>query len=75
MNQSERGKENLESINDRNDEGVDKAGGKSGKSNGEAAGGDRDDVPGGAYNVPRGMAEEVSEEDALKRDKQERPER
>lgn len=67
MNQSERGRENLESINDRNEERIDRAGGK---SNGEAAGGDRDDVPGGAYNVPSGMADEVSEEDALKGGKQ-----
>ena len=67
MNQSERGKENLESINDRNEERIDQAGGK---SNGEAAGGDRDDVPGGAYNVPSGMADEASEEDALKGGKQ-----
>ncbi|WP_417779457.1 hypothetical protein [Stutzerimonas xanthomarina] len=72
MNQSERGKENLETINDRNDERVDQAGRT---TNGEAAGGDRDDVPGGAYNVPRGMADEVSDEDALKRNKQRRPER
>ena len=57
MNQSERGKENLESINDRNEERIDKAGGK---SNGEAAGGDRDDVPGGAYNVPSRTARNVS---------------
>jgi hypothetical protein len=59
MNQSERGKENLETINDRNDERIDQAGRT---TNGEAAGGDRDDVPGG-------------DEDALKRDKQDRPER
>jgi hypothetical protein len=72
MNQSERGKENLESINDRNEERIDKAGGK---SNGEAAGGDRDDVPGGAYNVPRDITDDVSDEDALKRGKQDRPER
>ena len=52
MNQSERGKENLETINDRNDERVDQA---SRTSNGEAAGGVRDDVPGGAYNVPPGI--------------------
>lgn len=67
MNQSERGRENLESINDRNEERIDRAGGK---SNGEAAGGDRDDVPGGAYNVPSGMADDVSEESALKGGKQ-----
>lgn len=40
-----------------------------GPSQGEAAGGDRHDVPGGAYNVPSGMADEVSEEDA-QRDRQ-----
>ncbi len=72
MNQSERGKENLETINDRNDERIDQAGRT---TNGEAAGGDRDDVPGGAYDVPPDMADKVSDEDALKRDKQDRPER
>ena len=72
MNQSERGTENLKTINDRNDERVDQA---SRTTNGEAAGGDHDDVPGGAYNVPPGMADEVSDEDAVKRDKQNRPER
>lgn len=64
MNGSERGKENLESITDRNEQRIDQAGSK---TNGETAGGDRDDVPGGAYNVPRDLADEVSEEDA-KRD-------
>ena len=72
MNQSERGKENLETINDRNEERIDQA---DRTTNGEAAGGDRDDVPGGAYNVPPGMADEVSDEEALKRNKQNRPER
>jgi hypothetical protein len=72
MNPSERGKENLDTIKGRNDERGDRA---SGISNGEAAGGDRDDVPGGAYNVPPGMADEVSEEDALKQRRQQKPER
>lgn len=48
-----------------------------GPSQGEAAGGDRHDVPGGAYNVPPGMADEVSEDDA-QRDRQrgkQKPER
>ncbi len=72
MSQSERGNENLQTINDRDDERLDKTGGK---SNGEAAGGDREDVPGGAYNAPRDMAEQVSDEDALKRSEQQRPER
>lgn len=56
MKQSERGNEHPESREDRT-------------SQGEAAGGDRHDVPGGAYNVPPGMADEVSEEDA-QRDRQ-----
>ncbi len=37
-----------------------------GTSNGEAAGGDRHDVPGGAYNVPSDITEEVSEDPARK---------
>ncbi len=32
---------------------------------GEIAGGDESDVPGGAYNVPPGLADEVSDEEAL----------
>lgn len=32
---------------------------------GDVAGGSESDVPGGAYNVPPGMAEEVSDEEAL----------
>lgn len=72
MNPSERGEENLETIKDRNEERTDRA---SGTSNGEAAGGDRNDVPGGAYNVPPSMADEVSEEDALKHRKPQNPER
>ncbi|MCQ4312251.1 hypothetical protein NAV33_10150 [Pseudomonas stutzeri] len=69
MNPSERGKENLDTVKGRNDESGDRT------SNGEVAGGDRNDVPGGAYNVPPGMADEVSEEDALKRRRQQKPER
>ncbi|WP_028238572.1 hypothetical protein [Stutzerimonas azotifigens] len=33
-------------------------------SNGEVAGGSRDDAPGGAYNVPEEMIEEVGDEEA-----------
>ena len=72
MNQRERGNENQESIKDRDDQQIDHAGRT---TNGEVAGGDRNDVPGGAYNVPPGMADEVSEEDALKRRRQQNPER
>lgn len=34
-------------------------------SNGEVAGGEEGDVPGGAYNVPPELADEVSDEQAL----------
>lgn len=43
--------------------------GAASQSNGERAGGDRHDVPGGAYNVPPPMADEVSEESALPKGK------
>jgi hypothetical protein len=75
MNPSERGKENLETIKDRNDRNEERVDRASDTSNGEAAGGDRNDVPGGAYNVPPGMADEVSEEDALRHRKPQNPER
>jgi hypothetical protein len=71
MSPSRRGEENLESIQDRNEgrgAGHDKtrADQASRISNGEVAGGDRDDVPGGAYDVPPDLADNVSEADALK---------
>lgn len=69
MNPSERGKENLETLEDRQGERSDRA---SGTTNGEAAGGDRNDVPGGAYNVPPGMADDVSEDAAREQRKPER---
>lgn len=72
MNPSERGKENPDPLEDRNEKRGDQA---RSPRNGEVAGGDRDDVPGGAYNVPPSMADEVSEEDALKRHKPHNPER
>ncbi|HCJ29247.1 MAG TPA: hypothetical protein DHV63_08135 [Pseudomonas sp.] len=75
MNPSERGKENLETIKDRDDRNGERDDRASGASNGEAAGGDRNDVPGGTYNVPPGMADEVSENDALKHRKPQNPER
>lgn len=77
MSPSERGTENLETIKDRNEAlttGNDqtRADQASRKSNGEVAGGDRDDVPGGAYDVPPDLADNVSEADALKPRKPER---
>jgi hypothetical protein len=75
MNPSERGKESLDTIKDRNDPNDERRDQAGGSSNGEAAGGDRKDVPGGAYNVPPGMADEVSEEDALTHRKPQNPER
>ncbi|WP_312931317.1 hypothetical protein [Stutzerimonas nitrititolerans] len=67
MKQQEGGKETLDDRPER----------PRGPSQGEAAGGDRHDVPGGAYNVPPGMADEVSKDDA-QRDRQrgkQKPER
>ena len=66
MNQGERGQENLQNIEDRNSEELGQKGADRTRltTNGEAAGGDHQDVPGGAYNVPSGMAEEVSDEQA-----------
>lgn len=66
MNPSERGKENLESIEDRKGGRGEPASGSANERlrNGEVAGGDRDDVPGGAYNVPEDMADEVSDDPA-----------
>lgn len=66
QNQDKRGEENLKTLDERTAQHRDQP---LGPSQGEAAGGDRDDVPGGAYNVPPGMADEVSEGDA-QRDQQ-----
>ncbi len=65
MNPSERGRENLENIEDRQGDQA-RGTGEGRTSNGEAAGGDRRDVPGGAYNVPPDVAEDVSDEPARK---------
>ncbi|MGK9067001.1 hypothetical protein [Stutzerimonas chloritidismutans] len=69
MNPSERGKQNLETLEDRIPARDDQARSNGRTSNGEAAGGDRDDVPGGAYNVPSDMTEEVSDDPARGSDK------
>ncbi|MBA1274822.1 hypothetical protein [Stutzerimonas azotifigens] len=61
MSQSERGRENAEIVQP--DAGQS---GPAGSSNGERAGGDDRDVPGGAYNVPEEIAEDVNEDDAVK---------
>ena len=79
MNPTQRGEENLKAIHDREADNADSGKARSDQAsrttNGEVAGGDRDDVPGGAYNVPPGMADEVSEEDAIKRRKSPEAER
>ena len=66
QNQDKRGEENRQILDERSGQQREQPGGP---TQGEAAGGDRHDVPGGAYNVPPGMADEVSEDDA-QRDQQ-----
>lgn len=59
MSENEQGRESVESIN--------QTGGSRQNletTQGEVAGGDEHDVPGGAYNVPPDMADEVSDEEA-----------
>ncbi|MCQ4297125.1 hypothetical protein NAU58_16225 [Pseudomonas stutzeri] len=62
MSENEQGRESIESIDqtgaahEQNPETT--------STQGEVAGGDESDVPGGAYNVPPGLADEVSEEPA-----------
>ncbi|MBE7375292.1 hypothetical protein [Pseudomonas lopnurensis] len=63
MSQNEQGRESIESIDPSGDaHGQDP---ETTSTHGEVSGGDEADVPGGAYNVPPGMAEEVSDEEAL----------
>ncbi|TLX57650.1 hypothetical protein DN824_08635 [Stutzerimonas nosocomialis] len=62
MSQSERGRENADIMQPKTGQG-----GSAGSSNGERAGGDDRDVPGGAYNVPEEIAEDVSEDEAQQR--------
>ncbi len=62
MSQSERGRENADITQPETSQG-----GPAEPSNGERAGGDDRDVPGGAYNVPEEIAEEVSEDEAQQR--------
>ena len=63
MSENEPGRESIESIDqsgaahEQNPETT--------STQGEIAGGYESDVPGGAYNVPPGLAEEVSDEEAL----------
>jgi len=62
MSENEQGRESVESIDqtgaahEQNPETT--------STQGEVAGGDESDVPGGAYNIPPGLADEVSEEQA-----------
>ncbi|SDL91649.1 hypothetical protein [Stutzerimonas balearica] len=60
---SERGRESIESINQT--PGPSEQDPETSITNGEVSGGTEYDVPGGAYNVPPGMADEVSDEEAL----------
>ena len=70
MSQSEPGRESIESIDQSGD--AHEQNPETTSTQGEVAGGDEADVPGGAYNVPPGLAEEVSEEDAS-RESQRKP--
>lgn len=70
MSQSEPGRESIESIDQSGD--AHEQNPETTTTHGDVAGGSESDVPGGAYNVPPGMAEEVSEEDAS-RESQRKP--
>jgi len=63
MSQSEPGRESIESIDQSGD--AHEQNPETTTTHGDVAGGSESDVPGGAYNVPPGMAEEVSDEEAL----------
>ncbi|AFM35332.1 MULTISPECIES: hypothetical protein [Stutzerimonas] len=70
MSQNDQGRESIESIDQSGD--AHEQNPETTSTQGEVAGGDEADVPGGAYNVPPGLAEEVSEEDAS-RESQRKP--
>ena len=63
MSQSEQGRESIESIEQSGD--AHEQNPETTTTHGDVAGGNESDVPGGAYNVPPGLAEEVSDEQAL----------
>lgn len=60
MSENEPGRESIESIDQSGD--AHEQNPETTSTQGEIAGGDKSDVPGGAYNVPPGLAEEVSDE-------------
>lgn len=63
MSHNEQGRESIESIDQTWD--ADQQNPET-TTHWEVAGGDGAYVPGGAYNVPPGLAEEVSDEEALR---------
>ncbi|EWC41736.1 hypothetical protein [Stutzerimonas stutzeri] len=63
MSHNEQGRESVESIDQSGD--AHQQNPETTTTHGEVAGGDEADVPGGAYNVPPGLAEDVSDEEAL----------
>jgi len=73
MSENEPGRESIESIDQSGD--AHEQNPETTSTQGEIAGGDENDVPGGAYNVPPGLAEEVSDEEALHDSSNSDPER
>ncbi|MGE4405897.1 hypothetical protein [Pseudomonas sp.] len=63
MSRNEQGRESIESIDPSGD--AHEQDPETTSTHGEVSGGDEADVPGGAYNVPAGMAEALSDEEAL----------
>jgi len=62
MSENEQSRESIESIDQSGD--AHEQNPETTSTQGEVAGGDENDVPGGAYNVPPGLADEVSDEPA-----------
>lgn len=62
MSENEQGRESIESSDQADGRHEQKPDATT--TQGEVAGGDKTDVPGGAYNVPPGLADEVSDEPA-----------
>lgn len=64
MNTEHSGRESIESIDQSGD--AHEQNPETTSTHGEVAGGDEADVPGGTYNVPPELAEELSDEQALR---------
>ncbi|MDH2246722.1 hypothetical protein N5J76_11055 [Pseudomonas sp. GD03855] len=60
MSQNEQGRESIESIDQSGD--AHEQNPETTTTHGDVAGGSESDVPGGAYNVPPAVTEEVSED-------------